>query len=223
MINLFVGFDQREAIAYHVFSQSVISKSSSPVSITPLALNNLKSYKETHLDGSNTFIYSRFLVPYLMNFKGWAIFADGDMICNEDISNLWAIRSEEKAIMCVKHNYKTKKNIKYLGNKNEDYPRKNWSSLMLWNCGHKLNSILTPDYIESQSGAFLHRMSWLPDELIGDIPVEWNWLADEYANNEDAKVVHYTLGTPCFSDYKNSPMSDLWHAAFDQSLEGMGQ
>ena len=117
-ISIVVGFDQVEAIAYHVFCQSVIDKASLPVQFLPLAFNTLNVYKETHQDGSNKFIYSRFLTPYLMQYTGWAIFADGDMVCKSDIKELWDLRDEAKAVMVVKHNYVTKTATKYLGNKN---------------------------------------------------------------------------------------------------------
>lgn len=220
-INIVVGFDQREAIAYHTFTQSVIEKSSIPVFFTPLAVNTLKDYKETHKDRSNDFIYSRFLTPYLNNFTGWAIFADGDMVCQSDIKELWDLRDESKALLVVKHNYQTKKSIKYLGNINENYPRKNWSSLILWNCAHPKHRMLTPEFIANQSGKFLHRFSWLEDRDIGELPVEWNWLAVEYPVNTKAKIIHYTLGTPCFKDYRDTDMSDNWFNVHRRSLEGL--
>jgi len=220
-INIVVGFDQREAIAYHTFTQSIIEKSSIPVFFTPLAVNTLKDYKETHKDRSNDFIYSRFLTPYLNNFTGWAIFADGDMVCQSDIKELWDLRDESKALLVVKHNYQTKKSIKYLGNINENYPRKNWSSLILWNCAHPKHRMLTPEFIANQSGKFLHRFSWLEDHDIGELPVEWNWLAVEYPVNTKAKIIHYTLGTPCFKDYRDTDMSDNWFNVHRRSLEGL--
>jgi lipopolysaccharide biosynthesis glycosyltransferase len=219
-INIVVGFDQREAIAYHTFTQSIIEKSSVPVRFTPLAINTLQGYEESHKDRSNEFIYSRFLTPYLNNFHGWAIFADGDMICQADIKELWDLRDESKALMLVKHDYVTKVNRKYLGNINENYPRKNWSSLILWNCGHPKHKILTPDFIAHQSGQFLHRFSWLDNDDIGDLPKEWNWLAIEYPINNSAKIIHYTLGTPCFKDYKNTDMADIWHKTQEKVLQG---
>jgi lipopolysaccharide biosynthesis glycosyltransferase len=215
-----VGFDQREAIAYHVFCQSVLERSSSPIQFIPLSENLLKNYKETHSDGSNQFVYSRFLAPYLSAFKGWAIFADGDMVCQADITDLWNLRDESKAVLVVKHDYKTKAQIKYLGNKNENYPRKNWSSLILWNCEHPANKLLTPDFIQSQTGSFLHRFSWLSDDLIGDLPAEWNWLAIEYPENPEAKIIHYTLGTPCFKDYSKESMSNIWYQVYGRTIEG---
>lgn len=221
IIRLAIGFDQREAIAYHVFCQSIINKSSLPLMFMPLALNNLTMYSEIHTDGSNNFIYSRFLTPYLFNFDGWAIFADGDMVCNEDIAELWALRDELKAVIVVPHNYKTKASQKYLGNKNENYPRKNWSSVILWNCGHPKNKVLTPSFISNQTGAFLHRFQWLEDHDIGFMPKEWNWLAIEYEDNYDAKLIHYTLGTPCFNQYRNTAMADLWEESYESTLTGL--
>ncbi len=221
MIRLMVGFDQREAVAFHTFVQSVINVTSLPVSVMPLVLNALPGYTETHNDGSNTFIYSRFLTPYLTNFEGWAIFADGDMICREDLKNLWDLRDDRYAVMVVKHDYQTKAHQKYLGNKNENYPKKNWSSVILWNCAHPKNKNLTPDFVMSKDGKFLHRFSWLDDSDIGEIPKEWNWLTTEYPDNYQAKLLHYTLGTPCFKDYKTSAMANLWWGAHGQSQEGI--
>jgi lipopolysaccharide biosynthesis glycosyltransferase len=220
-INIVVGFDQREAIAYHTFTQSILDKSSLPVSFTPLAINTLKGYDETHAEKSNDFVYSRFLTPYLNAFSGWAIFADGDMICQSDIKELWDLRDESKAALVVKHDYKTKAQKKYFGNINMDYPKKNWSSLVLWNCAHPKHSVLTPDFISNQTGKFLHRFSWLEDEDIGELPKDWNWLAIEYPENKKAKLIHYTLGTPCFKEYWDSEMSDIWHVTQKRAVSGM--
>ena len=222
MIRIVIGFDQREAVAYHTFCQSILEKASAPVSFTPLVLGSLKGFSETHTDGSNAFIYSRFLTPWLMDFNGWAIFADGDMICLDDIAKLWALRDETKAVQVVQHNYQTKALDKYLGNKNENYPRKNWSSLILWNCAHPKHKLLTPEFVMKQTGAFLHRFTWLDDAEVGALPKEWNWLTTEYEDNYQASLLHYTLGTPCFKDYTHSEMSDVWHEAHARINQGMG-
>lgn len=222
MIRVTVGYDEREAVAYHTFCQSILEKASQPLSFTPLVLSALPGYKETHTDGSNTFIYSRFLTPSLFGFEGWAIFADGDMICRDDIAKLWALRDESKAVQCVKHDYKTKAQDKYLGNKNQDYPRKNWSSVVLWNCAHPANKMLEPEFVMKQTGAYLHRFTWLSDELVGELPKEWNWLTTEYPDNFNAHLLHYTLGTPCFKDYQNSDMASEWHDAYARTQQGMG-
>ena len=220
IVDIVVGFDQREAVAYHTFTQSIIEKSTMPVRFLPLSINSLSNYNERHKDGSNDFIYSRFLVPYLMNFKGWAIYADGDMVCLEDIKKLWDLRDKNYAVQVAKHNYKTKIEEKYWGNKNESYPRKNWSSLILWNCEHEVHKILSPDFIEKQSGAFLHRFSWIKDEEIGELEKEWNWLALEYEEKKDINLIHYTIGTPCFKEYENKSLSSYWKKAFSNLLDG---
>jgi len=218
--DIFVGFDQREAVAYHTFVQSIIDNSSMPVRFFPLNTKLLSNYEEVHKDGSNDFIYSRFLVPHLMNYKGWAIYADGDMVCLEDIKKLWDLRDSKFAVQVAKHNYKTKIRNKYFGNKNENYPRKNWSSLILWNCDHPSHKVLTPDFIQSQTGAFLHRFSWVNDNEIGELEKEWNWLAMEYDEKKDINLVHYTIGTPCFEQYKNCSLSSHWNKSFLNVLEG---
>lgn len=210
-IPIFIGYDPREAIAYHVCANSIIRHASVPVAIVPLSLNLLEDYKETHTDGSNHFIYSRFLVPHLMEYQGWAIFMDGDMIVRDDILKLWNLRQGDKDVMVVKHDYKTKMTEKYLGAKNEDYPRKNWSSVILWNCGTFPNKKVTPEFVMNSTGAELHRFTWIADERIGELPREWNWLPDEYGANDGAKLLHHTLGTPCFHEFANAPMADDWH------------
>ena len=210
-IPVYIGYDPREAIAYHTCANSIIRNSSRPVAIVPVALNLFKDYSETHTDGSNHFIYTRFLVPWLMSWQGWAIFIDGDMIVRGDIAELWEMRNMSCDVMVVKHDYKTKMKEKYLGAKNEDYPRKNWSSVILWNCNSFPNRKLTPEFIQRSTGSELHRFTWIDDERVGELPKEWNWLPDEYGPNANAKLLHYTLGTPCFHEFATTPQSDEWH------------
>jgi lipopolysaccharide biosynthesis glycosyltransferase len=210
-IPIFIGYDPREAIAFHTCVNSIVRHASQPVSIIPLALNNFGDYTETHTDGSNQFIYSRFLVPHLMDYQGQAIFMDGDMIVRGDIAELWALRDLGKDVQVVKHDYKTKMTTKYLGSKNEDYPRKNWSSVMIFNCSNCPTRKLTPEYIQKSTGAHLHRFQWTSDDRVGALPAEWNWLPDEYGANPAAKLLHYTLGTPSFHEFATTPMADEWH------------
>jgi lipopolysaccharide biosynthesis glycosyltransferase len=210
-IPVFIGYDPREAVAYHVCVNSIIRNSSQPVAIVPVALNLFQDYAETHTDGSNHFIYTRFLVPYLCDFTGHAIFIDGDMIVRGDIAELWALRDASKDVQVVKHDYKTRMPVKYLGAKNEDYPRKNWSSVILWNCNSFPNRKLTPEFVQHATGSELHRFSWIDDDRIDELPPEWNWLPDEYGPNADAKLLHYTLGTPCFQEFADTPQGAEWH------------
>lgn len=212
-IPIFVGYDPREAVVYHTCVNSIIRHASQPVAIVPLALNLLQDYKENHTDGSNQFIYSRFLVPYLMRFNGIAIFIDGDMIVKDDIVKLYNLVQTSLFwdVAVVKHDYETKMSEKYLGAINENYPRKNWSSVIVWNCGSYPNRKLSPEFVEKASGAELHRFTWIDDSRILELPAEWNWLPDEYGANADAKLLHYTLGAPCFHDFATTPMADEWH------------
>jgi len=210
-IPIFVGYDPREAVAYHTCANSIIRHASRPVAIIPLALNLFTDYTETHTDGSNHFIYSRFLVPHLMDYLGHAIFIDGDMIVRADITELWDLRDYTMDVQVVKHDYQTRMTEKYLGAKNENYPRKNWSSVILWNCQNPANKRLTPQFIEKATGAELHRFTWIKDERIGELPREWNWLPDEYGANPAAKLLHYTLGAPCFHEFATTDQADEWH------------
>ena len=183
MLRLFTGWDAREASGWHAFADSVYAYASVPVSITRLP--------ERQLDGSNAFTFSRFMVPDLCAYDGWAIYMDGaDMLMRADIAELHGLRDERYAIQVVKHDYRTRFPRKYLGtpmeSDNIEYPRKNWSSVILWNCGHPALLRVIED----------HRFAWLPDELIGDLPLEWGWLADEYGFNAKAKLLHFTAGAP---------------------------
>ena len=219
MIPLFAGFDTREEIGFHTFCSSVIHQASEPVCITPLHLAMLCNvYQGGARDGTNAFIYSRFLIPYLMEFRGMAIFADGaDMILKGDIAELWAMRDPFKAVQVVQHEYKTKHPRKYVGTSmeadNRDYPRKNWSSLMLINCAHYAWRDITPEKVATMSGADLHRFAFIPERFIGELPAEWNWLADEYGPNPDAKLLHWTAGIPAFPHYAQAPHADDWASA----------
>jgi lipopolysaccharide biosynthesis glycosyltransferase len=208
---VFVGYDPREAVAYHVCANSIIRTASSPVAIIPIALNLFQDYQETHTDGSNQFIYSRFLVPYLMNFHGRAIFIDGDMIVRSDIVELYESLEIGMDVAVVKHDYQTRMTEKYLGSKNENYPRKNWSSVIVWDCQTYPNKQLTPEFVQKQPGSFLHRFSWIDDDRIQSLDPVWNWLPDEFGPNPDAKLLHYTLGTPCFHEFADTPQAEEWH------------
>lgn len=227
-VPLYVGFDQREAACYHTFVQSVIERASVPVAFHPLHGPMLEDF-DGQKDGSNAFIYSRFLVPYLQNFTGWAVFCDGDMVMLEDIAKLWAMRDEhvfDRAVCLVKHDYKTQNARKYIGTPmetdNASYPRKQWSSVMLWNCAHAANRILTPEFVAESPGSFLHRFAWLRDSQIGELPREWNALSQE----EDislASLVHYTCGAPGFEVYRRCDGASHWHRARHNAMNMAGE
>lgn len=225
MIHCFVGFDPREAAAYHVFCQSVIEHSTVPVQFIPLHRPMLSDF-DGQRDGTNAFIFSRFLVPSLMGFDNqWAMFFDGDMLMRQDIAELWKLRSPTKALMVVPHDYKTRHPRKYIGtpmeSANVDYPKKNQSSVMLWNCGHYSNRILTRQFVKEAPGHFLHRFEWLRDSQIGALPAEWNKLVREQAASPDDCLRHHTLGSPGIEHYAGDDPE--WHAALLAALRIEGQ
>ena len=204
MINIFIGYDSKEKVAYNVLSHSIIQNSTKPVAITPIALNNLKDdfVRERNALSSTEFSFSRFMIPHLMNYQGWALFMDCDMLMFEDVAELWRMRDDSKAIQVCKHDYTPKEDTKFLGQVQTKYEKKNWSSFMLMNC--KKCTTLTPDYVNKASGLELHQFKWLEgDHLIGDLPLEWNWLVGEYEYKDDVKNVHYTKGGPWFEEYKD--------------------
>jgi len=219
LIPVCIGFDARETIAYHVLEQSIIDKTSEPVAIIPLASRLLQNF-DGQRDGTNAFIYLRFLVPELMGYQGWAIYCDSDMLLRRDLAELWALRDESKAVMCVQHDYHTKHRRKLIGTPmecdNSDYPRKNWSSLILWNCAHPQNRILSTEFVAESPGSVLHRFQWLTDDLIGALPSTWNHLVGEYQFTPDAKLVHFTYGAPCFSHYRKCDYATEWHGAREE-------
>ena len=210
MIDVFIGYDEGEKIAFHVLSESIRRNSSEPVSITPLCLSNLPDFtREKQPNQSTEFAFSRFMIPHLRNYQGFSIFMDCDMMFRGDIAELWSKRNFIYSVMCCKHDYEPKQGVKFRGAKNEPFPKKNWSSMMIMNNG--LCNRLTPDYVNSASGLELHQFKWLPnDDAIGNLPLEWNWLVGEYEYNKDAKNVHWTLGGPYFEDYARSDYADEW-------------
>ena len=218
MINIFIGYDSKERVDYNVLSHSIIQNSTKPVAITPIALNNLKDdfVRERNALSSTEFSFSRFMIPHLMNYQGWALFMDCDMLMFEDVAELWRMRDDSKAIQVCKHDYTPKEKTKFLGQTQTVYPKKNWSSFMLMNC--KKCSSLTPDYVNRASGLELHQFKWLEsEELIGDLPLEWNWLVGEYEYKEDVKNVHYTKGGPWFEEYARCDYSQDWFKNLEES------
>jgi len=205
---IFTGFDAREEFGWHAFTSSVIHHAKEAIAFVPIS--------GPQRDGTNAFTYARFLVPVLQKHKGMALFVDGcDMVVRADICNLFDLFDARYAVQVVKHEYKTKHSVKYLGTameaQNSDYPRKNWSSVMLMNCEHPAWKKVTD--IVMMSGPELHEFRFLKDDEIGDLPVEWGWLADEYGRSEHANLLHFTTGIPAFPAYSKTPHANDWIAA----------
>ena len=217
MLDIHIGFDPREAVAFDTLAHSIQRRASIPVSIKPLVQKDLRDARlytrERGPTESTEFSLTRFLVPALAGYRGWSLFMDCDMLCRADIAELFAQRQADKAVLVVKHDYVPKTQRKFLDQVQTKYERKNWSSLMLFN--NERCRALTPQYVSSASGLELHRFKWVDDELIGELPKEWNWLVTEYDYNPNAKIVHYTLGGPWFDAYRECEYAAEWFAERD--------
>ena len=213
-MKIYIGYDSREDIAYQVSKYSVERLCDIPVE----AINqqNLRDknlyYRDVDALASTEFSLTRFLVPYLNNYTGWVLFIDCDTVFIQNPKELFGLVDDNYALMCVKHDYNPTNTIKMDGKKQYVYPRKNWSSVMLFNCAHPSNKKLSLDTVNTASPSFLHQMLWLQDAEIGSIPKEWNWLTDWYSEPEDGKpkLLHYTEGGPWFEEYKNCNYADVW-------------
>lgn len=218
MIRLFVGWDEREEVGSHVFNSSVIHNCSQTVQITHLKKSAVaREFGVDIREGSNAFTLSRFFIPALCDYAGWAIFADGaDMVCRADLSELWDQRDPRYAVQVVKHQYESRHKRKYIGTKMEcenlHYDRKNWASLMLINCGHRAWRQTPPDMLARMPTLKVLQFGFLSGNDIGGLHPSWNWLADEMTPTQDAKIVHWTAGIPGFAHYEVTPYSDEWRA-----------
>lgn len=218
-VKLFCGFDPREAIGYHVFVASVIEHAEDVVAFCPLHSRGMPA-------GSNDFTYSRFLVPWLCGFEGHAIFMDAsDMVVTADIAELDALFDPTYAVQVVKHpDYQTRNSVKYRGTTmqcpNMNYARKNWASVMLFNCAHPYWRPIVPDTLRTVAGLSLLQFGGLDREKeVGALPNEWNRIVDEGQPVEGAKVLHWTAGIPGIKAYANSPGADRWFAAHADALQ----
>lgn len=204
MIPIYIGYDPAERVAFHVLAHSIIDHTRGNPLIAPVGNTVLGSFWK-RLRGqkdSTEFSNARFMVPYLQDYRGWAIFMDCDMLCLGDIAELWAQRDDNYAVMVVKHQHEPKEETKFLGAEQTRYGRKNWSSVMLLNCAHPSCRNLTPDYVNRVSGLELHQFGWTAPELIGEIHGGWNVLStpqgllhpDGKVAFDDPKLIHYTHG-----------------------------
>ena len=227
-IPVFIGYDPHERAAVNVLADSLVQHSSLPLAVTPIVARQLKGVltRPRQPNQSTEFSFSRFLVPWLMDYQGWAIFMDCDMLARGDIAELWALRDEQFAVQCVQHDHVPGETVKFLGAEQTRYARKNWSSLMLFNCSRC--TALTPDYVNSASGLQLHRFEWLEDDRrIGPLPLgRWNHLIDVQpadprpAEQGGPALVHWTLGGPWFRQYRlgGGVLAAEWLAARDEAF-----
>jgi len=224
-LNIYIGYDSKEDIAYRVCKYSILKRSKANIKITSLKLYELisKNLYKREIDplASTEFTYSRFLVPVLNNYSGWAIFCDCDFIFFNDISNILIDIDHSKAVYCVQHDYSPKEKHKMDGQKQTIYPRKNWSSFILFNCSHPSNKKLSVDLVNSETGSFLHQFKWLEDNEIGSLDERWNWLEGWTSNHNDKKpfAVHYTRGGPWFDEWQDVEFASEWNKERDEYLK----
>ena len=225
--SIWIGFDPREIDAFAVARNSIRRHMISPVSARGVVLADLRARGLYHRptsrkDGrlwdeiseapmATEFACSRFLVPHLAN-SGWALFMDCDMLVRRDLQRLFGLADPSKAVMVVKHNHQPTEAVKMDGQAQLRYARKNWSSVMLFNCDHPANKALTLELVNSVPGRDLHRFCWLEDDLIGELSPEWNWLVGHSDPGIDPSIVHFTDGTPAMPGYEHCAYADEWRS-----------
>jgi len=222
---IYVGYDSHEEVAWEVFRHSILKRSSVPVEVIPLKREELQKrgvyWREQDPKQSTEFTYLRFLVPYLAGYSGWAAFVDDDFLCLRDIAELLDLTDDKYALMCVQHDFRPTVKTKLANVAQEWYPRKNWSSVMMFNAGHPSNKACSLSHVNSESGTSLHRMKWLKDEEIGALPHVWNFLTPWYDRLPEGELpgfVHYTEGGPWFPDYREDEDTD-YRAEWEEELK----
>jgi len=217
-MNIYVGYDSRsygQRLAYEVCKRSILDNSGRHVKVVPLILEDLRKadvfWRPNDPKQSTEFTYTRFLVPYLNGYQDYAVFCDSDFLWQCDINEVLDFIDEDKAVSCVQHSYQEcRSSTKMDGLKQEWYPRKNWSSLMVFNCSHNHCSLLDLKAVNNQTPKYLHRMSWTETPLIGSIPLEYNYLVGYYDSIDSPKAFHFTDGGPWHKDYVGVEYGEKW-------------
>lgn len=225
-LTVFMGWNGREELAYRVAKASILRRASVPVEVRPIGLKNLPNRPVERRDGklwcpisqapmATEFAITQFVVPLI--HIGWAAFVDCDIVCLADIADLFALADPRYAVQVVKHNHRPTEMVKMDGQQQTSYFRKNWSSVVLWNCDHPAHGRLTIKALNTWPGRDLHAFKWLPDSLIGDLPPEWNHLVGVSEPVSNPKILHYTLGVPSMPGYENCDFSQEWR--HEEALE----
>lgn len=215
VLTAYVGYDPREDLAYRVCEYSMYKHTPS-IDVKPLKQDQLRQLglytREKDPLSSTEFTFTRFLVPALQNYQGWALFCDCDFVWDGDVEELFRQIDPKYAVMVVKHEHNPSSDVKMDGQKQSQYPRKNWSSMILWNCEHPSNRQITPGVVNSQSGQYLHRFTWLADHEIGELSPRYNFLVgwNDEAQTGKPLAYHWTEGGPWFDNYRNCLYNELW-------------
>lgn len=220
-LNVYIGWDPREEEAWEVACKSVFAHASEQVYIYKLMKSRIKEYKREDPLASSEFTLTRFLVPYLSGYEGFSVFMDCDVLVAEDINKIMDRVDPKNLVSCVKHpEYEPKTAVKMDGALQTAYPRKNWSSVMVFN--NEKCKTLTPELINTASAKYLHRMQWSPDALIGELSHTWNYLVGYYNDIDKPNIIHYTDGGPWFKGYENCEFAEQWKTFYEKNdLSGL--
>jgi lipopolysaccharide biosynthesis glycosyltransferase len=228
-LKVFVGYDSREDIAWQVCRHSLLRHAREPLRVVPIrqsAVRELCLYtRPADTSASTEFSLTRFLTPYLAAQGGWVIFCDCDFLFTIDVHKVLEGLDPAKAVYVVQHDYTPTFNVKMDGQRQTTYPRKNWSSFMVFNCDHPDVAALTPAVVNMASPSYLHRFEWITaDTSIGALDLDWNFLEGEYQRPlTTPRVIHYTNGGPWFEQWTNVDFADLWLTERDLYEETIGQ
>lgn len=213
---VFVGYDAREDVAWQVCRHSLLRHANGGVSVIPLRQNVLRELgiytRPLDVGASTEFSLTRFLTPWLAAQPGWVVFCDCDFLFTNDVRQVFDGLDPSKALYCVQHDYRPALEVKMDGKRQTVYPRKNWSSFMVFNCDHADVRALTPQVVNSATPAYLHRFDWIQDSGdIGALALDWNFLDGEYRKpHYIPRAIHYTNGGPWFDGCQDCDFGDLW-------------
>lgn len=244
-----IGYDSPHPDAFSVCRHSLRRRASRPLRITGIDVRHMRRQRlytremeRRVVDGrqylydpiseapmATEFAITRFLAPFLAGWHGWAIFMDCDFLALGDVCELFDHLDPRYALMCVQHDYKPIEGTKMDGQAQlaeidpraaGRYTRKNWSSMMAFNCAHLANSRLTLELINSVPGRDLHRFCWLRDHEIGALRHEWNFLVGHTDPQISPKLVHFTEGGPWLQGFDNIPFASEWLRERDLWIRG---
>jgi hypothetical protein len=220
---VFIGFDEREREAAFVANHSLVTTSGiAPEWLICEALRDrgllyrLMDKRDSKFydmvsnkPASTEFAISRFLVPILCQ-SGWALFTDCDVVFYDDVHKLLDLADPHYAVQVVKHQYVPTSDTKMDSQPQLRYARKNWSSVMLFNCEHPANRRLSLNDVNQRAGLYLHTFGWLHDSEIGELPPGWNWLVGEQLKPAHVALAHFTLGVPTMPGHENDDHAGMW-------------
>lgn len=223
-MRVFIGWDDRETQACLVANSS-LQRANSRMRPEFLRLANLRARGlfERPIDRRSSGIYdlasnapwstefavTRFLVPILCQ-SGWALFTDCDVVFLRDVEEMLLEADPTKAVMVVKHLQVPTERTKMDDQPQTRYDRKNWSSVMLFNCDHPANRRLRLRDVSERPGIDLHQFYWLHDSEIGELDPAWNWLVNVQPRPDNVGIAHFTLGGPWIPSWAGWPNDEIW-------------